>query len=291
MREESREKRRLKAVQKELAVVRRREERREQAVERRPSQWKELLEKKVPPKVKSALETAFYRAFALVFEKGGAVIEKSYDRDSIREEYQVRDYAVKVRGRKRELRSMRRGALSADRKNLAVSAVEGLGLGLLGIGLPDIVLFTGMILRGIYETALRFGYDYTALEEKLLILRMMEASVASGERRRQLNGEIDRLLEAETAGAEAGKMVGQGEITPEMMEKQIRRTSEALAADMLLLKFVQGLPVAGAAGGVGNPVCYSRILNYVRGKYEKRYLLKTESRLLHREKPEKGESV
>ena len=28
-----------------------------------------------------------------------------------------------------------------------------MGLGLLGIGLPDIVLFVGMLLKGVYETA------------------------------------------------------------------------------------------------------------------------------------------
>ena len=43
---------------------------------------------------------------------------------------------------------------------------------------------------------------------------------------------------------------------------------------MLLLKFVQGLPVIGVLGGAANPVYYRKILTYVQLKYKKRYLLR-----------------
>jgi hypothetical protein len=43
---------------------------------------------------------------------------------------------------------------------------------------------------------------------------------------------------------------------------------------MLLLKFIQGLPVVGIVGGAANPVYYSKIMKYVQLKYRKRYLLK-----------------
>ena len=66
----------------------------------------------------------------------------------------------------------------------------------------------------------------------------------------------------------------------EQLEKQERRmekisgkTAEAFAVDMLLLKFVQGLPVVGVLGGAGNPIYYRRIMKYVQLKYRKRYLL------------------
>lgn len=42
--------------------------------------------------------------------------------------------------------------------------------------------------------------------------------------------------------------------------------------DMLVLKFIQGLPLVGALGGAANPVYYRRVLNYVQLKYHKRYL-------------------
>lgn len=38
-----------------------------------------------------------------------------------------------------------------------ISGVEGVGLGLLGIGLPDIPLFTAVILKSVYEIALSYG--------------------------------------------------------------------------------------------------------------------------------------
>jgi len=42
---------------------------------------------------------------------------------------------------------------------------------------------------------------------------------------------------------------------------------------MILLKFIQGLPVVGVVGGLSNPVYFNKIMEYVRLKYHKRYLL------------------
>ena len=56
-------------------------------------------------------------------------------------------------------------------------------------------------------------------------------------------------------------------------QEQIRQTADVFAVDMLLAKFVQGIPIAGVLGGISNPVYYRRILNYVQLKYQKRYLL------------------
>ena len=50
--------------------------------------------------------------------------------------------------------------------------------------------------------------------------------------------------------------------------------ASAFAVDMLLLKFIQGLPVVGVIGGAANPVYYSKVMKYVQMKYRKRYLLK-----------------
>ncbi len=52
-----------------------------------------------------------------------------------------------------------------------------------------------------------------------------------------------------------------------------QKTADAFALDMLLAKFVQGIPVAGILGGISNPIYYRRILDYVQLKYQKRYLL------------------
>ena len=57
------------------------------------------------------------------------------------------------------------------------------------------------------------------------------------------------------------------------LTEQIKNTADAFAMDMLLVKFIQGLPIAGILGGVSNPIYYKRIMNYVQLKYHKRYLL------------------
>ena len=47
----------------------------------------------------------------------------------------------------------------------------------------------------------------------------------------------------------------------------------AFAMDMLAAKFIQGLPVVGAFGGLSNPVCWKQVMTYVQLKYRKRYLM------------------
>ena len=54
--------------------------------------------------------------------------------------------------------------------NSTISTFEGVGLGLLGIGIPDIPLFIAMILKTIYEIALSYGFNYEDEGEKIYIL-------------------------------------------------------------------------------------------------------------------------
>lgn len=87
-------------------------------------------------------DTAFAKAFTLIFEKGTGVIEKT---------------SKKSKG--------------AGTKNLLLSGVSGVGMGVLGIGLPDIPVFTGMILKSIYETALHYGCGYDTKEDRRIMMR------------------------------------------------------------------------------------------------------------------------
>ena len=63
-------------------------------------------------------------------------------------------------------------------------------------------------------------------------------------------------------------------VTPEVLTEQIRKTASAFAVDMLVLKFLQGMPVVGILGGAANPLYYRKVMEYVQRKYRKRYLLK-----------------
>lgn len=228
--------------------------------EKDPPQWKTALTEKVPEKIADGLRSAFARGFALVFEKGTAVIGKTYDKEELADNYLVQDYAVQLKGSRRELKRMRKMTAKSNGLNTAIAAAEGTALGILGIGMPDIVVFLGILLKGAYESTVQFGFDYEDPREKRLILKMMEAALSKKEDWVRANAEVDRLL-TETASP------GEDEI-----REQIRRTADRFAMDMLVLKFVQGLPVVGILGGMANPVYYSRIMKYVQLKYYKRYI-------------------
>ena len=64
--------------------------------EKRESILNQKLEEKIPPKLQKTLDTAFAKAFALIFEKGTGVIEKTYQRTKLEQDYQVRQYMADV---------------------------------------------------------------------------------------------------------------------------------------------------------------------------------------------------
>lgn len=284
------------AIEKELKLIRRQEESlRRAAVKGKTPQWKTALEEKVPGFIYGNLQKAFRKAFAIVFEKGSGLIEKTYNRESLEEDCQVREFAFQVKANRKTLKKARKDARAGNLRNLAITSAEGIGLGVLGIGLPDIVMFVGVLLKGIYETALQYGYAYDSDQERCFILKLMETAVLKGEDWEEGNREIDRYIEssaadcageeepgAEESGEEEFEAEEPGEQQSEVWQKGLRervkeqtgRTADAFAMDMVLLKFIQGLPVVGILGGAGNPLYYNKVIKYAELKYRKRYLLK-----------------
>lgn len=261
-----------KAIQKEWKALQKRESRIEVVFEKEQNGtgWRQMLEAKVPDKIRTNLEKAFCVAFTTVFEKGTGIIEKSYDRQKILDNVQIQNYAFQVKADRKSLKQVRNGVAHKNLGNIAATAVEGVGLGVLGIGLPDIVIFTGVLLRGVYEVSLHYGFDYDTEEERYFILKLMETAMRSGEAWKAGNGEIDRLI-IEMAEEEACPGPA-AYATKEDVAEQIRNTSDAFAADMLILKFVQGIPIVGILGGCGNPVYYNKVMKYAQMKYQRRYL-------------------
>lgn len=256
------------ALNKELALVRKQEQRMEQSARNAsPALWKTELESRIPPKVYSGLESAFCKGFSLVFRQGRAIIEKSCSRETLQAEFTLRDYAVQLKGGRKELKQLRKGAKQSDFLNLALTTAEGVALGALGVGMPDIVLFLATLLKGVYETAISYGFGYESPREQLLILTMMQTALSTGEDWAAANARTDELLTLED------------EVTEETLQQQIQATASVFAMDMLLLKFIQGLPVVGILGGAANPVYYRKVMKYVQLKYRKRYLLMHRQRL------------
>lgn len=219
------------------------------------------IEEKIPAKLEATLEAAFYKAFLLIFEKGTAVIEKTFKGEELQLEFQVNDFRVSKKPTKRSLRKLESAGKKSKLLNSAVTTVEGVGLGALGIGIPDIPVFLGMLLKGLYETAASYGYDYNRKEEQILILRMISAGLAEGEEKRK----ADRRVEEWLGFAEGGEVFS--------FEEEVKRASAALSDAMLMAKFIQGLPLVGAAGGISNPLVYQKVCGYAAVKYKKRYLV------------------
>lgn len=95
----------MSALEKEWKAIEKREQRLAKlALQGKDSAWKGKLEEKVPPKVSRALEAAFCKAFALVFEKGTGIIEKSYDSADLRQAYIRREEGVRQTMDRRSLR-------------------------------------------------------------------------------------------------------------------------------------------------------------------------------------------
>ncbi len=276
------------AIAKEWKLLERQEEALRRAAQKESMpKWKSALTDKVPKAVFDNLQKAFGKAFWVVFEKGTGIIEKTYDRDSIQEDCQVREFAFQVKASRKTLKKARKDAGAGNLRNLAITSAEGIGLGILGIGLPDIVMFVGVLLKGVYETALQYGYTYDSDEERYFILKLMETAVSRGDAWEAGNDEVDRLIEGRCRGESDDfrdmlSTGGDSDSEPEWPEKvtaQVSRTADAFAVDMVLLKFIQGLPVVGIVGGAGNPLYYSKVIKYAELKYRKRYLMRLQNRI------------
>ncbi len=206
-----------------------------------------LLSKYLPDTLEQTLDNAYREAFKVIFSKGSAVIGKTFNERKLREA----------------------GASEAElqkqwAKDMLLTGVEGTGLGLIGVGLPDIAVFTGMLLRGVYQCAASHGFEYTTKTEQYFILQLIEAALARGKEAEKYSSDLDELMRR--IDAEGFDYYGS-------MNEQIEKTAKALSDETLYLKFVQTIPIVGVAGGLSNPIYMNRIKNYAEAKYRKRRLL------------------
>jgi len=228
--------------------------------EKRENILNQKLEDKVPPGLQSMLDTAFAKAFAIIFEKGTMVIEKTYQKEKLKQDYQIQEYAAELKKDVKSLRSFSKKSKEAGTKNLLLSGASGVGMGLLGIGLPDIPVFTGMLLRHIYETALHYGCRYDTRAERYFILLLIQGALSYGQDLAETEKKINTFIRTGTCPA------GYDE------KQQIASTAGTLSRELLYMKFLQGIPVVGVIGGVYDAVYMKQISEYADLKYRRRFL-------------------
>ena len=220
------------------------------------------LAEKVPDKMQSTLDKAFAKAFGMIFEKGTSMIEKTYKKEEMQKTFQINEYINEVRHSKKSLKAFGRKAEGSGVVNMLVSGAAGIGMGLAGVGLPDIPVFTAMVLRSIYEIALNYGYEYETEGERRFILMIIQGAVSYGQEMLEVNRRIDDYIIT-------------AEIPEDYDEKvQIEQTAGGLSKELLYMKFLQGIPIVGAVGGAYDVVYMKRITEYANLKYKKRFLMK-----------------
>ncbi len=222
--------------------------------------WQEKIARLVPEKLESTLNSAFRKAFELIFDKGTGIIEKTYQKEKKEQNYKINSYIADVRNTRRSMRAFGKEAAASKNLNMAVSTVEGVGMGLLGMGLPDIPLFLAVLLKSIYEIALSYGFSYDTKEEQTFILKVIETALSHDKELAEKNMELNLWMQREEADIETE------------WSGQIRRTSDALSKELLYLKFVQGIPVVGVIGGLSDMVYQKKISDYAALKYKRRFL-------------------
>ena len=231
----------------------------DQNLYKKESGWQQKLEKYVPEKLASNLNLAFYKAFEMIFEKGTGIIEKTYAKEKRQKEHQINAYAAETLGTRKSLKVFGKQAKASKNVSALLSAVEGVGMGIAGAGLPDIPVFLTVLLRSIYEIAVIYGFDYDNEQEQIFILKVIETALAHEKELLEQNAELNRWVKTPYEFA----------ITK---DEQIKRTSLALSDEMLYLKFVQGAPVVGVIGGVSDVIYQKKITDYAELKYKRRFL-------------------
>ncbi|MEG2174628.1 MAG: EcsC family protein, partial [Oscillospiraceae bacterium] len=182
----------------------------------------------------------------------------SYKREDAQRKFKLHSYALELKTDRKGLRQFSKQANRVGRKNLLLSGVEGIGLGVLGIGLPDIPLFVGMLLKSIYEIALNFGYSYEIPQERCFILRIIQTALADGEELTASNQYINDWIEN-----------GEHEETQEL---PLECAAVALSTELLYMKFLQGIPLVGIIGGLYDAVYLQKIQKFAKLKYHRRFL-------------------
>jgi len=150
----------------------------------------------------------------------------------------LNNYAIEKYMKKKHLKTLDKSSKHSKTINESISAIEGGVLGLLGIGLPDIPLFLGVIVKTINEIALSYGFQYASAEEKAYLLYLICAAMTKEDQRKAYNQKVERL----------GQAIDAHSATNIELEAVMKETSDLLSNTLLTAKFIQGLPLVGVIG-------------------------------------------
>lgn len=212
---------------------------------------------KIPESLEEMLNKAFTKAFEIIFNKATPIIEKSFDKEKINLEFEIRKFILDYKENKTNIKKLDREPKKNNVINNILATSVGTGMGILGLGIPDIPIFVATILRGIYQIALSYGFEYKDEKERIYILRLIRIALAkSSDEKKKYN---DELINENSYNTQ--------------IQDEIKITVNVMTNALLIEKFVQGIPIVGVIGGVVNNAIYRKISNFCMIKYKKRYII------------------
>lgn len=260
----------VREYDRQLEWLRRREEqlfRRDAA--RRKGRVMSWAEKRVPDKLMATMDTAFYTAFQVLFQRGTGLLGRTIPTRKLLGERYLKEYAIKKAPGARSMGAFHRSAALSGALTTAAATAEGCVLGLLGMGLPDIPILMFILLRAVYHTAVRYGFAYDTKGERSYILLLLCAALTTGPDRKTYSDRADEL----------GRLLDQEQVPWVDLEAQMREAAKALAGAMLVAKFLQGMTIIGVVGGASNFSTSRRVTEMANLKYQRRFLEKKRRKL------------
>lgn len=223
----------------------------------------EKLRARIPYSLRTTLEKAFETAFALLFGPNGTrFLEHTYGKGRLEEQAGVWESPLSPAQARQALRSMEYSSGLGGALDSVAAGAEGMVLGLLGVGLPDIPVLLAWLLRSLYQSATRCGFSYDTPAERVYLLLLLQGALTEGDRRRALSDRADRL----------GRALDHGWDAQWNLEAEIIQTAALLSDRLLLVKFIQGMPLVGVVGGAANLSLSRAVSQYGGLKYKKRFL-------------------
>ncbi|MGM9606776.1 MAG: EcsC family protein [Oscillospiraceae bacterium] len=222
------------------------------------------IEAKIPAKLVGTMDLAFYKAFQVLFEKGTGLLRRTIAEKKLKADRFIREYYLKEHPTAERVEAFYKSARLGGVLSTLLATAEGCVLGLLGLGLPDIPILMSLLLRTVYQTALRYGFRYDSQQERYFILLVLSAALAKGNERKEYSLRADQV----------GRAIDRKEWFSFNLNEQMQETSKALARSMLVPKFIQGYTFVGVVGGLHNFSASRRVANMANLKYQRRFLEK-----------------
>ncbi len=210
------------------------------------------------------MDAAFYTAFQVIFKRGTGLLGKTIPEKRLRADRYIKEYYLGKDPDARSVRAFHKSAVLSGAATTAMATAEGCALGLAGMGLPDIPILMSILLRAVYQTAVRYGFAYDTPQERYYILLLLSAALTRGPERAAFSRRADDF----------GRSVDHGEGPWFDLDTQMRETSKALSNAMLVVKFIQGTAIVGVVGGACNFSASRKVTEVANLKYQKRFLEK-----------------